>query len=52
MKESGLVWNETTLRAFIENPHKLVPGTRMAFPGLPEEKIAPLIEFLRSVPAS
>jgi cytochrome c len=52
MRSSGLVWDETTLRAFIKNPHQLVPGTRMAFAGLPDEKITALIEFIRSVPAN
>ena len=47
MRESGLIWDETTLRAFLENPHKLVPGTRMAFAGLSDAQITGLIEFLR-----
>jgi cytochrome c len=48
MRESGLIWDETTLRAFLENPHKLVPGTRMAFAGLSDAQISGLIEFLRT----
>lgn len=48
MRESGLIWDETTLRAFLENPHKLVPGTRMAFAGLGDAQISGLIEFLRT----
>jgi cytochrome c len=33
MKNSGLVWNETNLRALVKNPQALVPGTKMTFPG-------------------
>jgi cytochrome c len=52
MRESGIIWDETTLRAFLENPHALVPGTRMVFVGLPESETEPLIDFIRSVPPS
>lgn len=37
MANSGLVWDVETLMAFLEAPQRLVPGTRMAFPGLPDE---------------
>ena len=33
LRNSGLVWNEATLRAFLRNPQRLVPGTKMTFPG-------------------
>lgn len=33
MQESGLIWDEATLNAFLENPHKLVPGTLMSYAG-------------------
>ncbi len=49
MRESGLVWDETTLRAFLSNPHKLVPGTRMAFAGLKDADITELLNYIRSV---
>jgi cytochrome c2 len=32
--EKGLVWNEENLGKFIENPKAVVPGTKMAFPGV------------------
>ncbi|MEQ8166135.1 MAG: cytochrome c family protein, partial [Alphaproteobacteria bacterium] len=38
MANSGLVWDIETLMAFLEAPQQLVPGTRMAFPGLPNEQ--------------
>lgn len=34
LSESGLVWDHDTLDAWIENPSRLVPGTRMSFVGL------------------
>ncbi len=37
MKKSGLVWNEATLDRWLTRPTDLVPGTAMAFAGLPSE---------------
>ena len=34
MKAKGGVWDEATLDAYLENPRKLVPGTKMAFAGI------------------
>lgn len=48
--ESGAVWDEETLMRYLENPRKVVPGTRMAFPGLRDpEARADVIEYLESV---
>lgn len=33
MKDSGLTWDRDTLRAFLIDPQKVVPGTQMMFPG-------------------
>jgi len=38
MKNAGLTWDEATLNTYLTNPRKLVPGTKMAFPGLPQEQ--------------
>jgi len=38
MKDSGLVWDADTMAAFLAKPKKVVPGTKMAFPGLKKEK--------------
>jgi len=35
--EAGLVWTEETLSAYLENPRKYVPKTKMAFSGLRKE---------------
>ena len=32
--EGGLVWNDETLHAYLENPKAMVPGTKMVFAGL------------------
>src|SRR4051812_21086316 len=32
-KNSNLTWDEATLTPYLENPQKVVPGTKMAFPG-------------------
>jgi cytochrome c len=36
MKNSGITWGEDTLFKYLEKPKDLVPGTKMAFPGLKE----------------
>lgn len=44
MKESGIVWDDETLSAYIENPRKYMPGNRMSYVGLrkPEDREAVL----------
>jgi len=37
MKESGVIWNEETLDAFIEKPTGFIKGTKMAFVGIKKE---------------
>jgi cytochrome c2 len=49
MKSSGIVWNEETLDAYLENPKAYVKGTRMAFAGLrKEEDRVNVIAYLKS----
>ena len=38
MKNSGITWSEDTLKEYLENPKKMVPGNKMAFVGLRKEK--------------
>jgi cytochrome c len=48
MKESGLIWDDATLDQYLTNPRKLVPGTKMIFPGLPNpQDRADVIAFLK-----
>lgn len=47
MKRSGKVWNKATLDAYLTAPAKVVPGTTMAFAGLPDAaKRAAIINYL------
>jgi cytochrome c len=49
MKASGIVWNERTLATFLHDPAKLVPGTKMRFWGIGDERqIAALLAYLRT----
>ncbi len=34
MKASGIVWDDANLDKYLKKPKKLVPKTKMAFPGL------------------
>jgi len=34
MAESGVVWDESTLDAYLADPKGFMPGNRMVFPGL------------------
>jgi cytochrome c len=36
-KNSGLTWDEATLKDYLKNPRAKVPGTKMIFPGLSNE---------------
>jgi cytochrome c len=52
MTRSGIVWNEKTLTGFLKSPGDVVPGTRMRFWGIGDEKrIADLIGYLRGFTA-
>ena len=48
MKTSGLTWDAATLDKYLENPQRVVKGTRMAFPGLKNPKDrADVIAYLK-----
>ncbi|MFL6709843.1 MAG: c-type cytochrome [Massilia sp.] len=50
MKASKIVWTEQNLAAFLRDPGKVVPGTKMRFWGLSDEQqIANLIAYMKSV---
>lgn len=45
---SGIVWTEETMFAYLERPQAFIPGTFMAFPGLPREQDrADVIAYLK-----
>lgn len=37
-KSSGITWDEATLDVYLKDPRARVPNTKMAFPGLPNDK--------------
>ena len=52
-KNSGLTWDEATFREYIKDPKAKVPGTKMIYAGLKDDKkIDDLIAFLKQFDAS
>ena len=53
MKNVQIVWQEQELAAFIKDPDRTVPGTRMRFYslGYDDQKIADLLAYLRTFDA-
>lgn len=48
MRKSGLTWDEATLTNYLRAPDKVLPGTKMAFPGLAsDEDVANIIAYLQ-----
>jgi cytochrome c len=48
MTKAAIVWDETTISKYLENPRSFIPGNRMAFPGIPKaETREALIAFLK-----
>lgn len=47
-KSSGITWDEASLKEYLKNPQAKVPGTKMAFPGLPKpEDIDNVVAYLQ-----
>jgi cytochrome c len=47
-KNSGITWDEATLKEYLKNPRAKVPGTKMIFPGLTkDEDIDNVIAYLK-----
>jgi cytochrome c len=48
MRKSGLTWDEGTLTQYLRGPDKVVPGTKMAFPGIANDAdLANVIAYLK-----
>jgi cytochrome c len=48
-KKSGLTWDEATFRDYIKDPKAKVPGTKMIYAGLKDEKrVSDLIAYLHT----
>jgi cytochrome c len=51
-KNSGLTWDEATLKVYLRNPQAKVPHTKMTFPGLTSDTdIDNVIAYLKTFPA-
>jgi cytochrome c len=51
-KNSGLTWDEATLKVYLKDPRAKVPGTKMTFPGLSSDAdIDNVIAYLKTFPA-
>lgn len=52
MSESGIVWNEETIAAYLRDPKGYIKGNRMAFAGLKkDEDVANVIAFMKEATA-
>jgi cytochrome c len=48
MKQSGVVWNGDTLAKFLRDPQGFIPGNRMGFPGVKDDKeLSDLLDYLK-----
>lgn len=48
MRNSGIVWSEEKLRAFLKKPDDVVPGNKMRFWGASDKEIDNLLAYLRT----
>lgn len=49
MKNSGLTWDDATLKEYLADPKKKVPGNKMVFMGLKEAAdLDNVVEYLKS----
>lgn len=48
LRTSSVIWTEETLKTWLANPQKLIPGTTMTYPGLGDQKSRDdLVAFLK-----
>lgn len=48
-KDSGITWTPEKLFQYLEGPQRIVPGTKMTFPGFPDpQKRADVIAYLKT----
>lgn len=49
LKNAGLTWDEATMKEWLTDPKKKVPGTKMVFPGIKDaKKLDDLIAYLKT----
>ena len=52
-KNSGLTWDEATFKDYIKDPKAKIPGTKMVYAGLKDEKrVDDLVAYLKQFDAS
>ena len=52
-KNSGITWDEAVFKEYIQNPRAKIPGTKMIYAGLKDEKrIDDLIAYLKQFDAT
>lgn len=50
MKQAGLTWDDATLDAYLTNPMKMVPGTKMTYAGMADPaKRQDVIAYLKTL---
>jgi cytochrome c len=50
--ETGMVWDEGNLTAYLTNPKEFIPGNKMAFAGLrKEEDVQNVLAYLETFPS-
>jgi len=50
MQRSGIVWNEANLTKWVVGPGRMVPGTKMAFPGITSKgQQADVVAYLKTL---
>lgn len=50
LQKAGIVWNQTSLTKWVAGPARMVPGTKMAFPGITSKKQqADLVAYLTTL---
>ena len=48
VRKSGLTWDEPTLARYLRAPDKVLPGTKMVFPGIANDKdVLDVIAYLK-----
>ena len=52
-KNSGIAWDEATFRDYIKDPRAKIPGTKMIYAGLKDERrVTDLVAYLKQFDAS